>query len=272
MKKNLFIAIISLACIFIISSCKKKTVNANLVRSWTNFTMSPQYENPAPAGRTETGSITVELYDNNTVKWSAQINSLLAGDVITGGHIHAGDAATNGPVILNFNPVFSVYGQASGTISISQSLADSLKTIPIYANFHSTAFPGGLIRTQLDKIIDVSYEVNLLGSNEVPAVVTTSTGKALLRLMTDKTLYYKVSVSPVDPGDALTISHIHKAATGVNGSVIINLIVPADATAFGTARSIVLDDAQILSLKTDAIYVNVHSTIRPGGLVRGQIR
>ena len=271
MKKILIAAVFSLACFIIISSCKKKTVNPNLLKSWSNFTLSPQFENPAPAGRTETGAVTIELYDNNTVKWSATINNLLAGDAITGGHIHAGDAVTNGPVILNFNPSF-VSGQASGTVSISQTLADSLKTIPIYANFHSTAFPGGLIRAQLDKTIDVSYEVNLAGTNEVPAVVTTSTGKALLRLMTDKTLYYKVSVSPVDPGDALTVSHIHKAATGVNGSVFINLIVPADATAFGTARSLVLDDAQILSLKTDAVYVNVHSTLRPGGLVRGQIR
>lgn len=272
MRKSLYAAVVILAGAIIVSSCKKNTVPANLIKAWSNFALKTQYENPAPPGRTETGTITIELYDNNTVKWSATIVGLLAGDPIIGGHIHAGDAVTNGPIIVNFNPSFSAAGTASGEVSISATLADSLKTIPIYINFHSTAFPGGLIRAQLDKIIDVAYEVNLAGTNEVPSVVTTSTGKAYLRLMSDKTLYSKVSVSPVDVGDALTVSHVHKAATGVNGAVFINLIVPADATAFGTTRTLLLDDAQILSLKNDAVYVNAHSIIRPGGLVRGQIR
>ena len=272
MKKSLITAIIGLTAIMFFYSCKKTVAPANLVASWTNFALKTTYENPAPAGRTETGTITIELYDDNTVKWSATIVGLTAGDVITGGHIHAGDATTNGPVIVNFNPSFSATGTASGSVSISSTLADSLKTKPIYVNFHSTAFPGGLIRAQLDKTIDVAFEVNLTGGAEVPAVVTTATGKALLRLMSDKTLYYKVTVSNLEAADALAVSHIHKAAAGVNGSVFINLIAPADATQFGLAKSIVLDDTQILSLKTDAIYVNAHSTMRPGGVVRGQIR
>ncbi|WP_367890794.1 CHRD domain-containing protein, partial [Ferruginibacter sp.] len=33
-----------------------------------------------------------------------------------------------------------------------------------------------------------------------------------------------------------------------------------------------LTDDLYASLKTDAIYVNAHSTSKPGGLIRGQIR
>jgi len=74
----------------------------------------------------------------------------------------------------------------------------------------------------------------------------------------------------LEAGDALTASHIHKAATGVAGAIIIGLC--ANASDFGTVKIFTVTDVLFALLKTDAIYVNAHSVNHPGGIVRGQIR
>lgn len=95
------IALLLTASIFF--ACKKnKTAPpaATLVKQW-QLTLNTAFENPAPAGRTETGTATVELYDDNSLKYQITVNSLAAGDALTAAHIHWGDPVTNGPVIVN---------------------------------------------------------------------------------------------------------------------------------------------------------------------------
>ena len=189
------------------------------------------------------------------------------------GHIHLGDAVTNGPVIVSFNPTFNTAGTtstASGTVSIRSTLADSLQNLPIYVNFHSTNFPGGLVRAQLDKVIDFAADVSMTGASEVSPVVTTATGKAFIRITTDKTLYSKVTISNLEAGDAMTAAHIHKAGPTTNGPVI--QILCANAGEFGISMNRIISDALITSIKTDSIYANAHSTAHPGGIIRAQIR
>lgn len=257
----------------IISSCEQDPPDPTLVKAWSNFTLTTSNESTPRPGRTETGTFTLELYSDNTVKYTAVINNLLAGDALIAGHIHSGDAVTDGPIILNLNPVF-VSGTSSGTVAITSTLADSLRNTPVYVNFHSNNFPAGLVRAQLDKTIDVAYTIALSGANEVPPSGSLAVGTAQLRLMTDKTLHYKITVTGLNTlvDGTLTLAHVHRAAVGVNGPTFIDLVVPADATAFGQSKSVVLTDPQIASLKNDQIYVNVHSTTKPGGLIRGQIR
>jgi len=113
-------------------------------------------------------------------------------------------------------------------------------------------------------------DIPLSGANEVPAVTTTATGLAMLRLASDKTLYYRVNVANLEAGDALTAAHIHNGAVGVNGGVLVGLAAsPAD---INVAKSTSLTDAAFNTVKTAAVYVNVHSTTKPAGIIRGQIR
>ena len=277
MKKNLLLLLVIATC-FTLSSCNKSTTTPagpTVLKQWMAVVMSPKFENPAPAGRTETGTIDVKLLSDKTISFSATINNLLAGDPITAGHIHIGDAATNGPVIVPFNPVFTTSGSvstATGIVTISSTLSDSLQNLPLalYTNFHTATFPGGLMRAQLDKTMDFAIDVPLIGGNENPAVVTTATGKALLRLTTDKTLYSKITITNLEPADAITLAHIHAGAAGTNGSVVQGLC--STAADFNISIQHTLTDPFIISLKTDPLYVNVHSTLHPGGIVRGQIR
>jgi len=200
------------------------------------------------------------------------VNGLAAGDALVAAHIHAGNVISNGSVVLGLDPMFTG-ATATGTISnVRSSFVDSLKSDDneLYFNLHSTQQPGGLLRGQLNENIVVAEDVVLLGTNEVVPVTTMATGIAILRLTDRKKLYSRVTVTTLDAGDALMAAHIHTGAAGVNGGVIVTLC--ANAEDFGVAKMFTLTDPVFTSVKMDAVYVNAHSSIKPGGLVRGQIR
>ncbi len=241
------------------------------VKKWDNVTISAANEVPAPAGRTETGTLSLELLSDNSLKYNIQVNNLKAGDALVAAHIHPGNAGSNGGVLINFNPTFTG-GNASGTVTgLRQGQVDSLLNTPVYFNVHSTQVPDGLLRAQLDHVVQFAYDINLSGANENPAVTTTATGKAVLRLTDDKTLYSLVTVNGIETNDTITVSHIHRGAAGTNGPVRIFLANNKDD--FGIPKSAVLVDSLYnILIGTDPIYVNAHSKLHGSGLVRGQIR
>lgn len=134
----------------------------------------------------------------------------------------------------------------------------------------------------------IGFGANLSGSNEVPAVATVAAGMADFQLSPDGTsLSFTLSVSNLSD---ITQSHIHLAAAGVNGTVVVWLFPSAPPAtlipgmfsgllAQGTITAVNLTGllaGQPLSALVDAInagnaYVNVHSVAHPGGEIRGQI-
>ena len=242
-----------------------------IVKEW-NIALSAKYENPAPVGRNETGTVNLQLLSDNSLKYTIAVNGLTAGDIMNAAHLHSGDAITSGPVVLSLNPVFTA-GSATGIVtSLRSSLIDSLKlsTNEISFNAHSTQVASGLVRGQLNTNIEVASDVIMNSANEVPAGTSAATGLALVRLTSEKKVYIKLTVTGLEAGDVLNAAHIHKAAAGFNGSVILGFY--SSAADFGTVKIITVDDPLYTSLKTDAIYVNAHSTVKPGGIIRGQIR
>lgn len=274
MKKNYTLAFtIAITATTVLFSCKKDdtTPAPTVVKQWS-IALSAKNENPAPAGRNETGTATVELLSDNSLKYTIAVTGLAGADALTASHLHVGNVITNGGVILDLKPTFAG-GNASGTITdLRTTLVDSLKNDvnEIYFNVHSTQVASGLVRGQMNIKLEMVADVILSGLNEVPAVTTTATGLALVRLTANKQLYTRVTVTNLEATDALTAAHIHKAATGVNGAVMIGLC--SNAADFNTIKTVTVDDATFASLKADAIYVNAHSTNRPSGVVRGQIR
>lgn len=273
MKTNISAIAVLVAALFITSCGKNETPDPlpTVVKEW-NIALSAKNEIPAPAGRNESGTVTLQLLSNNSLKYTINVTGLAGTDALVAAHIHTGDVINNGGVILGLNPTFAG-AMAMGTIlNLRTSFVDSLKNDAneLYFNVHSTQVASGLIRGQLNTKIEMAADVVLSGANEVPAVTTTATGIALLRLTANKKLYSKITVTSLEAGDALSASHIHKAAAGVNGPIIVG--VYANAAEFGTVKVITVDDMQFASLKADAIYVNVHSTTKPGGIIRGQIR
>ncbi|CAN5411614.1 hypothetical protein BH11BAC3_BH11BAC3_34160 [soil metagenome] len=266
---------IVLASLFV--ACKKDpaTPAATIVKEWS-VPLSAKYENPAPAGRTETGTVVIQLLSDNTIKYSITVTGLTPGDALTAAHIHVGNPVSNGAVILGFDPAFTG-ATAAGTIAdVRASFVDSLKDDDnqLYFNVHSTQIPGGLIRGQVNEDIEFADDIAMSGANETPnPVATTATGIALLRITSEKSqkvLYSKVSVTNLEAGDALTAAHIHSAAIGVNGPVIVPLC--AGAADFGTVKVTTLTDVLYTTIKTGDTYVNAHSTNYPAGIIRGQVK
>jgi hypothetical protein len=66
------------------------------------------------------------------------------------------------------------------------------------------------------------------------------------------------------------MAHIHRAAKGANGPVIVPLEKKGDTYSVPTGRR--LTPAQIEDLKAGRLYVNVHTARYKGGEVRGQLQ
>ena len=110
-------------------------------------------------------------------------------------------------------------------------------------------------------------KIDLSGAQEVPPVTTTATGSATVDIKADRSVTATVTVS----GMTATASHIHEAAAGANGPVIVPFVKTGDNT-FAAAEGAKLTEAQYESYKAGKLYVNVHSAKSPGGEVRGQLK
>ena len=107
--------------------------------------------------------------------------------------------------------------------------------------------------------------VTLSGAEEVPPVSTAARGSGSFTIGDDGA----VSGSVTTTGVQGPMAHIHMAARGQNGPVIVPLTKSGDTyTAPAGAK---LNDAQMAAFKAGNLYVNVHSAANKGGEVRGQL-
>ncbi len=112
-----------------------------------------------------------------------------------------------------------------------------------------------------------SQSVALSGGNEVPAVTSAAAGTGTVTINPDRT----VSASITATGMSATASHIHEAAAGKNGPVIVPFTKTGDNT-FAAPAGATLTESQYASYKAGNLYVNVHSAAFPGGEIRAQLK
>ena len=109
--------------------------------------------------------------------------------------------------------------------------------------------------------------IRATGAEEVPPVSTSASGSGTLTVGADRT----VSGSFRTQGAALTAAHIHEAAAGQNGPVIIPLQKKGDND-WAVPANAKLTEAQYESYKAGRLYLNFHSAKHKGGEIRAQIR
>ena len=236
-----------------------------------------------------------------------------AGTIFTGFHIHSSPAGVNGPVIINTGlsgtntakPDPSGAGNLNYVIPMSPldtSFAAEVAAVnglfdnPInyYINIHTTSFGGGIMRDQLHNTEKSVFQVNMLPSNETPAVTgldaSARAAIPLYLLRNDDgtvlagTAVFDVNFRGFPAGTTITGLHVHAAAAGVAGGIVI----PTDVNSL--ANKIVSDTGSGNIFKTVTIasaagvaalnnlvqnpagfYANMHTTTNPGGAIRSQL-
>src|SRR5438309_8610363 len=135
------------------------------------------------------------------------------------------------------------------------------------------------------------FTADLKSSNEVPAIANAEascSGKGTFTLTTTKdasgtitaaNALFETDITGCPAGTAINIGHIHKAAAGTNGSVVINSgLAAGEITLTAGAGKINKTQPTVdAALAADVIanpanyYMNWHSTLNPGGVIRGQL-
>jgi hypothetical protein len=233
-----------------------------------------------------------------------------AGSVtIVGLHVHNAAAGVSGPVVIDsgissassitnasgrgnlFRVAEIPSSNTAGVAALTSLMADPTA---FYVNIHTTVNPGGAMRGQLDNN-SASFLSFMDTAQEVPAVTTpgSATGLSTVQVTRDGTgnivsgtVTFNVAYN--FPGGPITLTglHFHNAKTGVNGGVVISSGLAGGAnsvssdTGIGTIvrqANITSDNASGLAAVTGLLaspelyYINVHSTVNPGGLARAQM-
>ena len=112
----------------------------------------------------------------------------------------------------------------------------------------------------------LAADLKLTGDAEVPPVKSSASGSGTITVAPDGTVSGSIKVTGVDA----TAAHIHMAAAGKNGPVIVPLTKGSDGT-FSVPAGAKLTDAQMKAYKSGELYVNVHSEAHKGGEIRAQL-
>jgi hypothetical protein len=128
-----------------------------------------------------------------------------------------------------------------------------------------------------------AFSAMLSGGEEIPPVNTTATGVASFTLQGEQSIKYDVNVTGMDK---VTAAHIHNAAKGKNGEVVVTLFKAESPTGQISGSlangSIIASNLEgemkgspfrdmIRALELGEAYVNVHTEKNPNGEIRGQI-
>ena len=130
--------------------------------------------------------------------------------------------------------------------------------------FAAAIFPMGIYGSGVALGADV--KVMLTGANEVPPVTTSASGVGAISIADDGS----VSGSVTTKGVQGTAAHIHMAAAGNNGPVIVPFTKEGDT--YKAPAGAKLNADQLKAFKSGNLYVNVHSAANPNGEIRGQLK
>lgn len=138
------------------------TVAAHAV-IWTfNVALSGSQEVP-PNGATATG-VAFGSYDDATNILTLTVQATGFTGVPSAAHVHRAPAGVNGPVIQGLTNTASGNAWSSnGNYAMSQANEFALISGGTYVNIHTTQFPGGEIRGQLNMVPEPATLLALLG-------------------------------------------------------------------------------------------------------------
>lgn len=186
----------------------------------------------------------------------------------TAAHIHEGSAGEAGPIVITLPPFNEGGPVADGCVHVETQVLLPLLANPEdhYVNVHTTAFPDGAVRGQLEARTFLA--ASLSGDAEVPGPGDDDgDGFAGIDIVGDGRLCADLFVRRLD---RVTAAHIHDGATGAAGPIVVTLPAPIFGTSSGCVNA---DQALVDNIVANpaVFYVNVHTQAFPDGAVRGQL-
>lgn len=207
----------------------------------------------------------------------------LAGDyqnlsaVVTVAHIHVAAPGVVGPPVIQL----ATSGDSTGTLVVVDTLTDVQETDLLagnmYVNVHSGTYPDGEIRTQLVATTAGEthlFAVNLTADQVTPKIQASSAvGNALI--IVDKVTGMAYVTGAFQGINSNVIqAHIHRGAVGDTGSAVLplNIVQRSPVPHAGTfSGSGTLSSSSIDSMISGLTYIDIHSSSRVNGAMRGQL-
>jgi glucose/arabinose dehydrogenase/plastocyanin len=193
----------------------------------------------------------------------------------TAAHIHGpADAASPASVLIDLAPfnngAFGTSGVLAGAVALTEAQLGMLLGGSTYVNVHTTSHPSGEIRGQIASVL---WQSTLLGATERPASVQTSAAGTGQFLLVGTRLHMNATYSGLS--SLAGAAHIHgPAGLSLAAPVLVDLQT-LNAGGFGTAGafagSVELTPDQLGHLVDGRTYLNIHTSQRPAGEIRGQI-
>ncbi|GAQ91440.1 hypothetical protein KFL_007860010 [Klebsormidium nitens] len=228
-----------------------------------------------PNNSTVTGVALVTIGDTYVCYSGLSVSNGLGN--LTQGHIHDGDKASAGPILI---PLFSgVPSPTNCTGNLNPAITADVLDFPgeHYMNVHSAVFPAGAARAQLVEATDYTATLTLFATSasEVPALVVNSTASgspgnltAVLSI-TPTTICYLI----IDAGATFakfSAAHIHRGAYNESGPILITLF---QGTYNPNACANFSDSGVLFDLvrNPQKYYFNIHNADYPAGVARAQL-
>lgn len=225
---------------------------------------------------------------------------------VVGFHIHEGSSTVNGPIRfdLGINSGSAIFfASGSGFIdlnvpTVNLAVLPTLLANPagFYVNLHTTVNPGGAMRGQITQLIETQANtVAMTTAQEVsPTVplppnasgVGTFTANPVRNpatgVITGGTVRFTVAAD-LPPNSTVVGLHIHRGAAGTNGPVVIdgrlsatNSITLPTGKGMISVSAPITNDTALTALKDllvnpTGFYMNLHTTVNTGGVIRGQL-
>jgi hypothetical protein len=222
-------------------------------------------ETPNPINTTATGTGWAVMRNNgNDIEYSVTVAGLSSN--LTAAHFHNAPAGVGGGVVHGITFTDST---SRGTWSnIPENMIPEAVLNRLYFNVHTTNNPGGEIRGQLIHQGEIVFTSDLSGANETPnPIATAGNGTAWAVLSDDKsTLYYNATYAQLSSG--YSAAHFHLGPAGVGGGVVHPITFNGNSA---SGEWTGLADSIIAKLIKEHIYLNIHSTMHPGGELRDQL-
>ena len=228
---------------------------------------------------------------------------------LTGMHIHSGAAQVPGPVTIssgltagNNRPfkatgdLVKLQGQFAATDTAALDTINGMLKDPsqYYFNIHTTDNPAGVIRGQLQPAIATFLLGPMTSDVEVPNPNVTASGTAVVFALvtldsnfniTSGTAYLQTSYTIPEQGN-FTGFHIHPGLPGAIGPPSLSSGIASttliDASGKGsvgpyyfeldTTNAVQMSTFTNLFTNPGADYINLHTNLHPGGVMRAQLR